>query len=202
MRASGRWLLHHARDTRQQPAATEGRDDGVDVRQVFEDLETDRAVAADEVIVVEGMDEVSLHAIGAMLLDRAPALVEGRLHDRRAEPLDGAQLGLGRRVHHQDAAAGADLSRRERDALRGVPGTDRPHAVCEFGRRQLAHGVVGATDLEGSDRLQRFELEKHFGLSRCRRQRHERRAYGRLVDARGRVTNGVDGDASGHCVRL
>ena len=94
-------------------------------------------------------------------LDRAPALVVGRLDDRRAEPLDGAQLGLGRGVHHHHAAARAGLARGERDALRGVAGADRPDAVARAARRgSRAHGVVGAADLERADRLQRFELEE------------------------------------------
>ena len=52
-------------DAGEQPAAADRRDDRVDVGQVLEDLEPRRAVAADEVVVVERMDEVARHAIGA-----------------------------------------------------------------------------------------------------------------------------------------
>ena len=50
-------------DARQQAAAAERRDDGVDVRQILQDLEADRPVAGDEPIVVEWMHEVPGHAI-------------------------------------------------------------------------------------------------------------------------------------------
>ena len=67
--------LHRAADAGQQPAAAERRDDRVDVGQILEDLEPDRAVAGNEVVVVERMDEPAAHPVGAVLLDRAPAFV-------------------------------------------------------------------------------------------------------------------------------
>ena len=88
----------------QQTTAAERRDDRVDAGQVLQQLEADRAIAADEQVVVEGMDEVPLHAIGSMLLDRAPAFVVGRLDDRRTVTLDRLQFERGRRIHHHDAA--------------------------------------------------------------------------------------------------
>ena len=65
MRVLGPQRAHGRGDARQQAAAAERRDDGVDVRQIFEDLEADGAVAGDEPIVVERMDEVSRHPIRA-----------------------------------------------------------------------------------------------------------------------------------------
>ena len=84
-----------------------------------------------------------------------------RLDDRGAEPLDRAQLGLGRGVHHQHAAGCAGPARGQRDALRGVAGADRPDALGQLRRRvSCAHGVLRAADLERADRLQRFELQE------------------------------------------
>ena len=93
--------------------------------------------------------------------DRPPALVVGRLDDRRAEPLDGAQLRLGRGVHDHARCSGAP-------ALRAASATpcaalpaltvQTPPASCAGVR--LADGVVGAADLERADRLQRFELQE------------------------------------------
>ena len=79
---------------------------------------------------------------------------------RGAEPFDRAELGRGSGVHHQHARRGADLARRERDALRGVAGADGPDPLRPLVGGELPHGVVGAADLERSDRLQRFELEE------------------------------------------
>ena len=79
-------------DAGEQPAAAERRDDRVDVGQVFENLETGRRVAGDEPIVVERMHEVAGHPIGAVRFDRAPAFIVGGADDRRAEPLDRADL--------------------------------------------------------------------------------------------------------------
>ena len=92
--------------------------------------------------------------------DGAPALVVGGADDRRAEPLDGADLGLGRRVHHHHRAA----ARRPARAANATPcaalpalTVQTPSVSCR--RRQLADGVVGAADLERADRLQDFELQ-------------------------------------------
>ena len=45
----------------EQPAAADRRDHRVDVGQVFDDLEPRRAVAGDEIVVVERVDEVAGH---------------------------------------------------------------------------------------------------------------------------------------------
>ena len=68
----------------------------------------------------------------------------------------------------------------------------------ELGGRQLTHGVVGAANLEGADRLQRLELEEDLGLAGLGRERHERRAQRGLVDVRGGLADRVDRDVSGH----
>ncbi len=174
--------MKDARHTRQEAAASERCDDGIDVRQVLEDLEADCSIAADEVIVVERVDEVSGHPLGPVLLDGAPTFVERSLNDRGAEPFDGAQLGVWSGVHDHYAAARADLSRRERDALCGVTCADRPDTASELGGRQLADGVVGAANLERADGLQRLQLEENLWPAGLRQERHERRASGRLVD--------------------
>ena len=130
--------------------------------------------------------------VGAVRFDRAPALVVGGADDRRAEPLDRADLRLGRGVHHHDRAARADLARRERHALRGVAGADGPDAVARAASGgQLPDDVVGAADLERPDRLQQLRASGTAPAS-ARRQpssRHERRADRRAVDGGGRVAD-------------
>ena len=155
-------------DPGEEPAAPERRDDGIDLRQIFIDLETDGPVAADEVVVVERMDEMAGHPLRAVLDHGTPALVVRRLHDAGAEPFDGAELGLGCGVHHHHAARRTDLARGERDALRGVTGAHGPDALRQLLRAKLSHRVIRAADLERSDRLQRFELEIDVRMRACR----------------------------------
>ena len=69
---------HHRADARQQPAAAERGDHGIDVGQVFEDLEARRRVAGDEIIVVERMHEVAAHARRCVRFDGLPAFVVAR----------------------------------------------------------------------------------------------------------------------------
>ena len=51
---------------------------------------------------------------------------------------------------------------RERDALAGVSGADRPDTITPLVRAELSNGVVRAADLERANRLKRLELEKDF----------------------------------------
>ena len=73
------------------------------------------------------------------------------------------QLGGRRSVHDEHAAPRPDLPRGERHTLRRVAGADGPDPAFESLGLQLAHGVVGAANLEGADRLQRFQLEEDLG---------------------------------------
>ena len=103
------------------------------------------------------------------------------------------------RVHHHDAAPDARLARGERDPLRGVSGTDRPHAVGELLSRQAADRIVGAANLEGPDGLQSLELEEDFRpAGGDDANGHERRADRHLVHGSRGVADRVDRDGSLH----
>src|SRR5687768_4496491 len=162
-RRAGLQLADGGADPGQQATAAEGGDHRVDVRQVFDDFEADRAVAADEPVVVERMDERAGHAFGPVLLDRAPALLVGTLDDGGAEPFDGPEFRLRRRVHDHDAARRAGGARRQGHTLRGVARAHRPDTSGQLRRGEVADRVVGAANLERTDRLQRFQLEKDLG---------------------------------------
>ena len=111
----------------------------------------------------------------------SPALVVAGAHDRRAEPFDRANLGVGRRVHHHHRARRADRARGEGHALCGVAGADGPDAVFQLFGGELAHDVVGAANLERADRLQQLELEVDLGerTAEVGRDRRARAACGR-----------------------
>ena len=144
------------------------------------------------------MDEESRHPIGAVRFDGPPALVVRRADDRCAEPLDGPDFRVGRRVHHHDRCAGAGDPRGERDALCGVAGADRPDALRELLGGELTDRVVRAADLEGTDRLEHLEFQEDVRTARRDdANRHERRANRGAVHRFRGVTDGIDGDGSG-----
>src|SRR5262245_45221087 len=68
-------------DAGEQPPATERRDNGVDVRQLLENLQADGPVSGDESIIVERVDEMPGHTTRPMLDDRSPAFIVARAHD-------------------------------------------------------------------------------------------------------------------------
>ncbi len=190
-------------DPRQQPATAGRRDYGVHVGEVFEDLERDRAVAADEIIVVKRVHEVTAHAVGPARLDRAPALVVRRPHDGGAESLDRAQLGFGSRVHHEHAGRDPQMPRRQSHTLSGIAGADRPDPLREPIGREPPHGVVGPSDLEGANRLEGLQLEEDLGRVRLggtggtgRLEPDERCTDDNVVDDRRRTADRVDGNAA------
>ena len=120
-------------DAGEQPAAAERRDDGVDVRQILEDLEPGRAVAADEVVVVERMDEVAGHPIASRAprpcasTRRSDALTIVAPSRSMARSLVSGAVSMTMTLQRAPAAP-----RGERDALRGVAGADRPDAAGEL----------------------------------------------------------------------
>ena len=193
MRVSGFSARVAAARPDSRPPPPSGATIADDVGQIFENLESGGGVARDEAVVVERVDEVSGHPVGRVRLDRFPALVVGGADDRRAEPLDRANLRVGRGVHHHHRAARPGLARGERYALGRVAGADRPDAVAQLRRRELADDVVGAANLEGADRLQRLELQVQLEPSgpRDRRQldANQRRADGGVVDRAGSVAD-------------
>ena len=149
------------------------------------------------------MHEMPAHAIGCVRFHRLPRFVVAHGHDRGAEPLDRLHLRLWRRVDDHHRAAGAHFARGIRDALRGVPGAHRPDALREIARRELAHDVVRAADLERSDRLQRFELQIELDArGRLGGEVNERSPDGGAIDSRLGVSNCGERDAAvGDCRR-
>ena len=117
-----------AADSRDQSAAADGSDHGLDSRQIFEDLDTEGCVAGDEVVVVKRMDECSFDARKLADIHRMPAGIEGCLHDSGAEVAHALEFGFGRGVDRHDCARDAGFARRECDTLSRVAGADRPNA--------------------------------------------------------------------------
>jgi hypothetical protein len=144
--------------------------------------------------------EYPAHAIRTVCLDRPPALLVGCLDDGGAELFDCAELRLRGRVHDHYRAGGSGESGGESDALRRVAGAHGPDALRQLRGIQMMDGILRAPNLEGSDRLQRFEFQKDLGSglrAPWKFEPYQRRANRHLVHGVGRFANGVEGDASG-----
>ena len=149
---------HRRADAAQQAAAADRADDRIDVGKVFENLESQRRVADDESVVVEGVNESAAHAGRGMCFDRLPALVVGRGHQRGSQPANGVDLRSRRGVHHHHRAGNAGVPGSERDALAGV-------SALTVRRRRRSSTLSCRTALrlrilKRADRLQRLELEE------------------------------------------
>ena len=75
-----------------------------DVGQVFDDLEAERRIPRNEIVVVERMNEGALNSWKDALLHRFPAGVERRFHEPRSERTHPLDLRLRRGVDRDDRA--------------------------------------------------------------------------------------------------
>src|SRR5262249_40776698 len=91
-------------DAARETAATVRRDDRVDVGQVLEDLEGDRAVAGHDVVVAERMHEETLDTCALVRAERVEPLVVRHRDDRAAETLDRGDLRPRRTLGYDDGA--------------------------------------------------------------------------------------------------
>ena len=149
-------------------------------------LEPDRAVARHHALVLHGVDE---EALGLVELrgehDLPPAFV-GHLDDRAAEALDRVHLRLRRTLRGDDGRRHAELARRPGDALGHVAGARGDHAAGRLDVRRLPDRIDGASDLEGTDRLEVLELQPDLGRPvdvEAHEWRSDRRAGDRLSRA-------------------
>ena len=120
-------VLDRHRDAGDQPAAADRHDDDVDLGPVADDLEAERALAGDELQVVERM-HVGEAAIADQLLRLLVGLVPDRAvqHDLRA--VAARRRDLRRRGvlgHHDDGLDAVDAARRARRPARGCRPTSR-----------------------------------------------------------------------------
>ncbi len=134
-------LLEGAGDAADEAAAADGDDDGFDVGDLLEQFEADGALAADDLGVVEGMDE------GAALFDAAAhgffagLVVAGAVEDDfGAIAARGGDLDLRRGQRHDDLGANAARGGVEGDALGMIAGAGGDDAALALGlaeREQL-----------------------------------------------------------------
>ena len=157
-----RWLteLESGSDTADESSATDGAQDGLNLGQLFEDFETCRPLAGNDVFIVVGRND-SISVLGREFLGpEAALLASGANFDdfsaKRCRRIEFVLRGVAR--HHDDglhAKSTGGIS----DSLCVIPagiGDDAaaPRLVAQ--RRNL---VVGPAQLEGADGLQVLEFQ-------------------------------------------
>ena len=182
-------MLDRERDAADQTAAADGHDDRVDVGQLVEDLEPDRPLSRDDVVIVERMDERV-----AVLVFEFKRLVVGVVVDALDEADLGAEafcrldLGDGRDVGQTDQRLDAVVSRRERDALRVVARRAGDDSALFLLVGELRDLVVSASDLERTGDLEVLGLEEEINAALdVARGDHIRRTDRLFEDERGVV---------------
>src|SRR5438309_5989141 len=181
-------------DAARQPTASPGNQDGVDLRQVLEQLETDGAVARHHAIVIEGMYEHGVDAGIASIAEGLPPAVERHLDHAAAEALDRLDLRVRGIVGRDHGARNAEPPRVPGGALRHVSGTGDHDAFGQLGLRHRVHRVGRPADFEGPDRLKVLKLEINVGRCVQDVEAHDRRTDGGLCDHRLRTADRLDAE--------
>ena len=185
----GAHLLHIRGDARDQTAAADCREDGVDRRLVLaQDLHADRAVAGDHVGIVEGVDEGEfLLALQFQRVVVGVGVAVAEQHDFGATSAHRVDLQLRRGDRHHDHGPAAHAPGRQRDPLGMVAGRRRDHPARQLLGRQMRHLVVGAAQLEREHVLHILAFEQQAVAQPCGQQgRLFERGFARnVVDLRG-----------------
>ena len=118
-----------ARDPGRQPAATPRDEHGVDVVELLDELEPDRAVARHDRRILHRVHEETRDVVAEVALlvglDGRPPLLPRDADDPASQPLDGCKLRRGRVVGDDDRRRHTELTRHPGDALRHVSGARR-----------------------------------------------------------------------------
>ena len=145
-----------------RPPPPIGNDDRLQLGQLVDELEADRPLAGDDVVILERMDErrAGLLDVGDRSRDR---VLEGRSGQLGARAVVARRLDLRHRRlgGHEDRRLDPGLARGPRDRLAVVARTRRDDARLALGFAQRADLVDGAADLERARALERLGLQVH-----------------------------------------
>lgn len=169
----------------QAPAADRHVDGADRARMLAQQLHADRALAGNDIGVVERMHHhiaVFLGQFGRMGARGVKSVA--KQHHFAAQPAYGAHLDDRRGCRHHHDSADAQSRCRKCHALRVIAGRgadDPPGALLG---RQLRDTIVRPANLEREYRLHVFALEQHFGAQPRRQQVHgfKRRLLGHFID--------------------
>ena len=150
------------RDPRREPAASDGDHDGAGLRHLLRELEPDRPLAGDHLLVFEAVQESRARRACELQrrLERAveglgPGLDPGAVGARRLD------LGHRRVPRHEDRRRDPSLAGRPGDGLAVVPGGRGDDAGGPLGLGERMDLVDGAAHLEGARALEVLGLEQH-----------------------------------------
>ena len=181
--------LDVTRHARNQTAAADGHEDGVQRALVLaQDLHRHRALAGDDIGIVEGMHESqALVPLQQQRMAVGVGVAVAMQHDLAAQGLHGVDLQARCRHRHHDDGAAAQALGRQRHTLGVVAGRGADHAARQHFRREPHHLVVGAAQLEAENGLLVFTLEQHVVGDPARQVASglQRRLARHVVDARG-----------------
>ena len=148
----------------QQAAAANTHDDGIHIGHLLQNLQANRALARDNVFVIEGV-----HEDRAGLLGVALRLRQGLVHGHAVQLNLGTVIaGCGnlrqrRAQRHVDAGLNAQAVSRQGHTLRVVTRARGHHAALLLLLGELCHAHIRAAHLERTGALQVLTLEEHLG---------------------------------------
>ena len=178
--------LHAQRDSGDETAAGERHQDSIYIREVFHDLQRDRALPADDLFVVKGRDDgnafffLQFIAVHAGVVLRFPVLEDGRSPAPDVLHLDGGNM-----ARHADGGGDAQFTCDVGDCHAVVAGGECAYTDLFLLVRQSQDLVGGAAHFEGPDRLQvlQFQIDLRSGLLTERGRIHQRGARDVRADA-------------------
>lgn len=113
--------LHGCRDAGDQTSPADAEHDGVDVRRVLEEFESERSLPDHDVAVIERMDQHRTRALGELRGETQRGRHRLPLqHDFRSVAARGEQLRHRNAQRHEDRRRDAECLRRQRHSLRVV----------------------------------------------------------------------------------
>ncbi len=184
-------------DAAGKAAAAHGNQDGVDERQLLDDLHGDGALAGGDGLVVKGRDIGETLLLGELDGVRL-SLVEhvAVQHDLGAVALGALDLDERGGGGHDHDGAGAGVCGGIGHALRVVACARSDHAAVELLLRELGNLVVGAAQLVGTRALHVLGLEPHAVAAAGRKARalHELGCLGDLFDLDGGLFERLEGE--------
>ncbi len=163
--------LDRGADAGEQPAAADGDDDRVEVRRLLEDFERHRALAGDDVGVVERVQERELVAARDFLRAGARFAEIGPFqHHRGAELAAIGHLDQRRELRHHHGHRDPQQRAVIGDALRVVARRGGDDAATARLRRQPQQRIARAALLEAAGALQVIELAENVRAGELRQR--------------------------------